>query len=180
MTKKELLALANIGKTKINGYPLEVKIFPSSVDGTPWIEIYVEPLSPLHQPLILGQKWVEFVTEEECAELPEWLDRYKLQADLFCEKAKNVVKATLNDDGTYTFTDIPEAVKKEFAGLPHFFKRWSKEKHTITFIGNEQKYWYAPDIFTLDLDGVQYVPHWSYWLDKAYYINSNEQKEKQK
>lgn len=172
MTKTELLALANKGKTEINGYPLEVKI--STCAGSPWIEIFVEPLSPLHQPLVLGQKWVEYVTDEECAELPEWLDRYKREAEQFCKEAETVVKATLNNDGTYTFTDVPEAVKENFAEYPSALRRWLKQKHHISFIGEDKKYWHAPGTFTLDLDGVRYVPHWSYWLNCAYY-ESNEQ-----
>lgn len=169
MTKNELLSLANKGKVEINGYPLEVKVFPSSMDGTPWIEIHVDPLSPLHTPLILGQKWVEFVTEEECAELPEWLDRYKREADEFCKEAETVVKATLSQDGTYTFTDVPEAVKANFAEYPSALKRWIKQKHHITFLGNEKEYWYAPGHFTLELDGVRYTPVWSYWMNAAFY-----------
>lgn len=173
MTKNELLALANVGKTEINGYPLEVKVSPCG--GDPWIVIYVDPLSPLHQPLILGQKWVDGVTEEECAELPEWLDRYKREADEFCRKAKTIVKATMNDDGTYTFTDVPETVKADFSDQPKHLYSWLKQKHTINFIhNNEQKYWYAPGVFTLDLDGVLYEPHWSYWLDCAYYEQQKE------
>lgn len=181
MTKEELLALANIGKTEINGYPLEVKVYPSSFDGTLWLEIHVDPLSPLHQPLILGNKWVEYITEEECAELPEWLDRYKQEAEDFCKAAKTVVKATLNIDGTFTFTDVPEAVKANFSEYPSALKRWIEQKHYIKFIGNkeeEKDYWYAPGIFTLELDGVQYVPHWSYWLDCAYY-EGNPKKDKE-
>lgn len=170
MTKAELLALANKGRVEINGFPCEVKVFPSSADGTPWLEIHVEPLSPLHLPLILGQKWVEYITEEECAELPEWLDSYKRAADVFCRQAQDVVKATLNDDGTYTLTDIPEAVQERWKEFPKAFKRWARERHQIKFIGNEKEYWYAPDVFTLDLDGVRYVPHWSYWLHCAYYV----------
>lgn len=169
MTKDELISLANKGKTEINGCSLEVKIFPSSVDGTPWIEIHVDPLSPLHQPLILGEKWLEYVTEEECAELPEWLDRYKREAENFCRSAETVVKATLNTDGTYTFTDVPETVKAEFEAYPSAFKRWLKQKHYISFIGKEKDYWRAPGDFTLELDGVRYVPHWSYWLNCTYY-----------
>ena len=59
MTKTELLNLANKGTTKISGISLEIFVFPSSFDGTPWIEIHVDPLSPLHMPLVLGQKWVQ-------------------------------------------------------------------------------------------------------------------------
>ncbi len=169
MTKCELLSLANKGKTEINGIPLEIKVFPSSMDGTPWIEIYVEPLSPLHQPLILGQKWVEHLTDEECEELPEALNQYKQEAEAFCKRAETVVKATMNTDGTFTFTEVPETVKANFAEYPSALKRWMKEKHHINFIGNEKEYWYAPGDFTLELDGVRYVPHWSYWLNCTYY-----------
>ena len=172
MTKDKLLSLANKGKTEINGYPVEVKVFPCC--DSPWIEIHVDPLSPLHQPLILGQKWLEYVTEEECAELPEWLDRYKREAEEFCKQAETVVKAKLNEDGTYTFTDVPEKVQENFADYPSALKRWLKQRHHINFIGNEREHWRAPGIFTLDLDGVQYVPHWSYWLDCAYYETTNQ------
>ena len=174
MTKNELLSLANKGKIEINGIPLEIKIYPSSVDGTPWIEIHVDPLSPLHQPLILGQKWVEYITEEECAELPDWLDRYKREAEDFCKQAETIVKATLNQDGTFTFTDIPESVKANFAEYPSALKRWIKQKHYIKYIGDGNDYWYAPGIFTLDLDGVRYVPKWSYWLNCAYYESTQQ------
>lgn len=169
MTKNELLALANIGKTEINGYPCEVKVYPSSVDGTPWLEIHFDPLSPLHLPLILGNLWVEYITEEMCEELPEALDKYKREADEFCREAETIVKATLNEDGTYTFTDVPESVKSNFADYPSALKRWLKQKHNISLIKDDQEYWYAPGHFTLELDGVKYVPHWSYWLDRAYY-----------
>ena len=172
MTKNELLALANKGRTEINGYPLEVII--TKCCGDPWIEINVEPLSPLHRPLILGQKWLEYVTEEECAELPEWLDRYKREAEEFCKQAQTVVKATLNQDGTYTFVDVPETVKEDFKDYPSHLEKWLNEKHYINFIDKEQKYWYAPGHFTLEIDGVKYVPHWSYWLNCAYYESTEQ------
>lgn len=165
MNKQDLLSLANIGKTEINGFPLEVKVFPSSADGTPWIEIIVEPLSPLHPPLLLGQKWVEYITDEECAELPEWLAKYKRQAEEFCEQAKTVVKATWNADGSYRFTDVPDSVKDNFKEYPSALKKWLKDRHYIRPVGKDKEHWYAPGIFTLELDGIQYVPRWSYWLD---------------
>lgn len=167
MTKNELLYLANKGKTEIAGYPLEVKVFPCCDE--PWIEIRVDPLSHLHQPLILGQKWVEYITDDECSELVEWLNRYKAEADSFCEEAKTVVKATMNNDGTYSFTEIPEKVKDNFKDYPSAYKKWAKQKHRISPIKDSPEAWYAPGTFSLDLDGVIYVPHWSYWLNCAYY-----------
>jgi hypothetical protein len=172
MNKAELLSLANKGKTEINGYPCEVKVFPCC--GDPWIEIHFEPLSPLHPPLILGQKWVEHITDEECAEIPEWLDRYKREAEEFCREAETVVKATMNGDGTYSFTEVPEKVKANYADYPSALKRWLKQKHYISYIKYDQEYWYAPGNFTLDIDGVRYVPHWSYWLNCPYYSAKGE------
>lgn len=172
MNKKDLLSLANKGKTEINGIPVEVVVFPSSFDGTPWIEIYVEPLSPLHQRLVLGQKWVEFLTDEECEELPAALLKYKKEAECFCEQAKVVVKATTNADGTYSFVSIPESVKEKFKDYPSYFKKWAKGKHNICFVNKKREEWFAPGNFALDLDGVLYTPHWSYWLDRAYYTTN--------
>lgn len=170
MNKAELLALANIGKTEINGIPLEVIVRPSAVDGDPWIEIHVDPLSPLHLPLILGQKWVEYITDEECEQLPAELEKYKKEAEEFCEKAKTVVKAKSNPDGSYSLVDVPDAVKEEWKDYPKILKSWMREKKRIVFIGDEKEHWRAPGKFTLELDGVKYEPHWSYWLDCTYYI----------
>jgi hypothetical protein len=177
MTKDELLSLANKGKTEINGYPLEVKVYPSSLDGTPWLEIEVEPLSPLHQPLRLGEKWVEYITDEECAELPKALDKYRKEALEFYNQSKTVVKAILNADGTFSFTDIPKTVKENFINYPSALKHWIEERHHINFIGKDKAHWYAPGNFTLDLDGVQYIPHWSYWLNCTYYETTPQIKE---
>ena len=168
MNIAELLKLANIGRTEIAGFPCEVIV--RDVLDSPFITIRVEPLSPLHRPLILGQKWVEYITDEECAELPEALNRYKAEAERFCEEAKTVVKATMNSNGTYSFTDIPEKVKENFKEYPSAFKAWAKRDHFITAIKDSPEAWYAPGNFTLELDGVKYIPHWSYWLDCPYYL----------
>ena len=172
MTKTELLNLANKGTTKISGISLEIFVFPSSFDGTPWIEIHVDPLSPLHMPLVLGQKWVEYITDDECAELPGALLKYKQEADRFCEQAKQVVKATMNSDGTFTFVEVPEAVRENFKDYPSALKKWLKENHTIKYVNDSQKEWFAPGNFTLELDGIVYEPHWSYWLDRPSLINN--------
>jgi len=169
MNKKELFALANKGKVEINGIPLEVIIRPSSCDGEPWIEIVVDPLSPLHLPLILGQKWWEYVTDEECEELPQQLLKYKAEAEEFCEQAKRVVKARINPDGTYSFTDVPDSVKENFRDYPSALKNWLTQKHHITFVNDEKREWFAPGVFTLELDGIRYVPHWSYYLERTFY-----------
>lgn len=172
MTKAELLNLANKGKTKINGISLEVVVFPSSLDGTPWLEIHVDALSPLHQPLVLGQKWVEYITDKECMELPTALLKYQEEANLFCEQAKQIVKAKTNSDGTYSFIDVPVSVQDNFRDYPSALKKWLKDKHHIFYVNDKKTEWFAEGNFTLELDGVLYVPHWSYWLDRPYYLTN--------
>ena len=170
MNKAELLSLANKGNVEINGIPLEVIVRPAA-DGEPWLDINVEPLSPLHQPLNLGGKWVEYITDEECEELPEALVKYKKEAEEFCKKAESVVKAKLNPDGSFSFeSPLPDFYKEALKEYPSLLKRVEKERHPIVFIGDEKEYWRAPGKFTLELNGVQYKPHWSYWLDCSYYI----------
>lgn len=168
MKKQDLLALANKGRTEIHGFPCEVTVKPCV--GDPFLTIKFEPLSPLHQSLILGQKWVDHITDDECEELEEWLNRYKAEADAFCDEAKTVIKATMNEDGTYSMIDIPEKVKENFKDYPSAFKSWSRQRFNIRPIKNSPEAWYAPGNYTLDLDGVQYVPHWSYWLNCPYYL----------
>ena len=175
MNKAELLSLANIGKTEINGIPLEVIVYPSSLDGTPWLEIHVDALSPLHTKLLLGQKWVEYITEDECAELTERLLKYKREAEEFCKEARRVVKGTMNSNGEIKLTEIPDEIKAEFEEIsPTCFRQWAKAKHKLNKI-KDANAWYALGNFTLDLDGVKYVPHWSYWLDRPYYITEEAQ-----
>lgn len=176
MNKAKLLSLANKGKTEIYGVSLEVIVRPDA-DGDDWLEIKVDPLSPLHQPLNLGNKWVEYITDEECEELPEAIEKYKKEAAEFCEKAETIVKASFNPDGTYSFIEVPEKVKENFKDYPSALKRWLRERKNIVFIGDEKDYWYAPGTFTLELNGVQYKPHWSYWLNCVYYIADDQIKQ---
>lgn len=173
MKKQDLLALANNGRTEIHGFPCEVTVKPCV--GDPFLTIKFEPLSPLHQPLILGQKWVEYITDEECEEIEEALNRYKAEADAFCEEAKTVIKATINEDGTYSMIDIPGKVEENFKDYPSAFKSWSRQRFHIRPIKDSPEAWYAPGNYTLDLDGVQYVPHWSYWLNCPYYLFKEDQ-----
>lgn len=168
MKKQDLLAIANNGRTEIHGFPCEVTVKPCL--GDPFLTIKFNPLSPLHQPLILGQKWVEHITDEECEGLAEALNRYKAEADAFCEEAKTVIKATMNADGTYSMIDIPEKVKENSKDYPSAFKSWSRQRFNIRPIKDSPEAWYAPGNYTLDLDGVIYIPHWSYWLNCPYYL----------
>lgn len=168
--KADLLKLANKGKIELCGVKAEIKIYPSSVDGTDFIEIIVDPLSPLHLPLTLGGKWLEYVTDEECAEVEDAIERYKAEAAEFVELAAREATAHSTPDGCYVFDCIPEEIAKDWEGYPRLFRTIAKEKHRIAFIDNDRMYWHTLGVFTVIIDGVKYVPHWSYWLDRSYYI----------
>ena len=176
MKKSELLALANIGKTEICGIKLKVIVRPSSVDGKDWLEIFVDPLTPLHQPLCLGEQWVEFITEQECADFENALLQYKKSADEFYEKAQRIVKATLTKNGEILIIDMPDSVKQDSEHYPRSLKLMLTTKHKIRFLDKRTEKgienWFALGNFALDLDGEIFQPHWSYWLEKAYYIST--------
>lgn len=173
MNKKELLELANKGTTKIAGIDVEIIVKPSAFDGKDWIEIKVAPLSPLHCPLLLGQQWVEFITDKECEELESALIKYKQDAEVFCEQAKRIVKATVTKDKEILIIDMPDSVKSDWAGYPNILKQITTKPHKVVFLGKEYENWKALGNFTIDIDGNIYQPHWSYWLDCAYYIADN-------
>ena len=177
MKKSELLALANIGKTEICGIKLEVIVRPSSVDGKDWLEIFVDPLTPLHQPLHLGEQWVEYISEQECNNFENALLHYKKSAEEFFEKAQRIVKATLTKNGEIIITDMPDSVKQDWEHFPRSLKWMLTTKHKIRFLNTRTEQgienWFALGNFTLNLDGEIFQPHWSYWLEKAYYISTN-------
>lgn len=170
MNKKELLELANKGTVKIAGVEVEILIKPSAADGKEWIEIKGAPLSPLHCPLQLGGKWFEFVTDEECEELEPALLKYKEAAETFCEQAKRIVKATITDSKEILITDIPDSVKSDWVGYPKMLNEFISKPHKVIFLGNEHENWKAFGNFSIEIDGTLYQPHWSYWLNCAYYI----------
>lgn len=174
MKKSELLALANKGKQNLFGTTVGITV-RTGHDGEDWIGIEIDPLSPLHQPLRMGDKWLKYVTNEECEELESAIERYKEEAKTFFEKAQRVVKATIQD-GKIQITELLEDVKSDWDFVAdeelkkRYIKRFCKLPHPISFIGKDKQYFKALGSFTLDIDGHLYVPHWSYWLDCAYYI----------
>lgn len=170
MNKKELLELSNKGITKIAGIDVEIIVKPSTFDGKDWIEIKVAPLSPLHCPLLLGQQWVEFITDKECEELEPALIKYKKEAEYFCEQAKRIVKATITDNQEILITDMPDSVKSDWACYPNILKQITTKPHKVVFLGKDHENWKALGNFAINIDENIYHPHWSYYLDFAYYI----------
>ena len=69
MTKNELTALANKGVVQIGGYNAEVIIRESAGNNGEWIEIFIEPVNGHTAKAMLGGKWLEYVTDEECGEI---------------------------------------------------------------------------------------------------------------
>lgn len=172
MTKAELFSLANKGRVEIGGVPCVVDIHPDR-NGELFIDIEVDGLSSLHDTAHFGGKWWEYVTDEECAELPGALQKCKQNADRFFEEAQREVKAHFNADKQIVIDDMPDSVKADWQALEHDYpgitKRFIRQAHPVRFINKEQKEWFALGNFTLDIGGKKYVPRWSFWLDRAYY-----------
>lgn len=173
MTKNELLSHANGEVFEIEGVKLRLEV--TKCAGDDFLKITMLPITPLHTTTYLGNKWIEYITEEECAEFESEIKKHKERALKFYEDAKRVVKATKTADNNIKIIELPENVKSDW----NFYEddetrekainRFMRNTHPIRFIDKDEKEFFALGNFSLDLDGVIYTPHWSYWLDRAYY-----------
>lgn len=174
MKKDKLLSYKNGDKIEIDGVKLQVEI--TECCDSPFLKFKMQPITPLHLETYLGGKWIEYITDEECETFEDEVRKHKQEALEFLEKSKRIVKATLTTDNRIKIIELPESVKADWDFYDNAeqkeraLKRFVRETHPITFVTKEKTEFFAIGNFTLDLDGVLYVPHWSYWLDRAYYI----------
>ena len=150
MNKAELFALANKGKIELCGLQVEIVIRESAGNNGEWIEIFVEPINEYTAPFVLGEKWTEYVTEEECEEFVPALEKYKAKMEAFALKANSkIVKLkTVSKDWV-------SAIENE------------KEQYKLTIYGDHFEIVNMETI--IELDGIAYKPVWSEYLDKAVY-----------
>ena len=154
MTKEKLLSYKNGDTIEIDGVKLQVEI--TECCDAPFLAFKMQPITPLHLETYLGGKWIEYITDEECENFEDGVRKHKQKALEFLEKSKRVVKATLTKGGRIKIIDLPESVMADW----DFYDNVAQKETEFFALGD----------FTLDLDGVLYTPHWSYWLDSAYYI----------
>lgn len=174
MTRQEFLEKANKGIVSIEGVNLEIEIRPDK-DGDDFISIYMHPITELHTPTYLGQKWLKYTSESEFYSFESEIKKHRETAEQFYKKAKRVVKATIKD-GYIKILDYPENVRKDWSFYEdeeekeNAIKRYIRCAHPVRFIGNKKTEFCALGDFTVDIDGHLYIPHYSYWLGCTYYI----------
>ena len=173
MKKADFLALANIGVIEVEKVKLEVEIKPDA-DGLDFIKIKMHPITPLHDLTFLGRKWLKYTDESEFLTFESEIKKHKEQAQEFYNKAQRIVKATMTKKGI-KILDLPESVQKDWDFYENAeekeraIKRFIKEPHKMVYIDKDEKTFYALGCFSLHLDGVLYVPRWSYWQARPYY-----------
>ena len=174
MTRQELLSHENGEIFEVEGVKLQMII--TKVAGDDFLKIKMYPITPLHDEAYLACKWIDYITDDECAEFECYIKKHKEKALEFYEQAQRVVKATLKD-GKIKIIDVPQSVILDFCIFDDpqkALKRYIRDLHNISFIDKEKTEFYALGRFSLDIDGTIYTPHWSYWLDRPYYITSQQ------
>lgn len=158
MNKADLIAMANRGPVEMEGMSVNVIIRPSSVDGTDWIEIRVDPINEHTEGLFMGDKWMEHVTDDEAAEIPAALRKYK---DIMVKQAE-ISKRTPLELSTYDADKYNSYAKTE-DGKEYTITQYKDIHFTVN--ANED----IPINKPILLDKTLYLPFFSFWLDHAVY-----------
>ena len=160
MTLEKILEHANGEPWTVEGVTLDVIV--SKCLDSDFLQFKMHPITELHPPSYLGGKWIEYITAEE-----------------FYRHAHRVAKATLKN-GYIKILELPESIRADFdfyedkESREKAIKRYIQNLHPIKFIDDNKSEFFALGDFSLDIDGVLYVPHWSYWLDRPYYITTQQ------
>jgi len=161
MKKNELIELANKGVVQIGGYNAEIIIRDSAGNNGDFIEIFIEPINEYTTKAVLGEKWVEFVTDEECTELENGIkkiyDKMASQAEI-CNREPRVLKYHESDPKILVCEK--EKTYKIIQYEDHF-------EIVVLYKGCEPDY---PLNVPVEINGKVYKPVWSWWLDKGCYM----------
>jgi hypothetical protein len=178
MTLEKILEHANGEPWTVEGVTLDVIV--SKCLDSDFLQFKMHPITELHAPSYLGGKWIEYITAEELADFENEIKRHREKAEEFYRQAQRVAKATLLKNGRIQILDYPENIQSDWNFYENeerrakAIKQFVKHSHPIRFIGDKKTEFYALGNFSIDLDGVLYVPHWSYWLDRPYYITTTQ------
>lgn len=175
MTLEKILEHANGEPWTVEGVTLDVIV--SKCLDSDFLQFKMHPITELHAPSYLGGKWIEYITAEELADFENEIKRHREKAEEFYRQAQRVAKATLKN-GYIKILELPESIRADFdfyedkERREKAIKRYIQNLHPIKFINDKKSEFFALDNFSIDLDGVLYVPHWSYWLDRPYYMTT--------
>ena len=173
MTLEKILEHANGEPWTVEGVTLDVIL--TKCAGDDFLRFNMHPITELHTAADLGGKWLEYITAEELADFENELKSHREKAEEFYRQAQRVAKATLKN-GYIKILELPESIRADFdfyedkERREKAIKRYIQNLHPIKFINDKKSEFFALGNFSIDLDGVLYVPHYSYWLDRPYYI----------
>lgn len=177
MSISDFLEKANKGVFEIDGVRLEI-IINKDRDGDDFVKVKMYPITELHDEAWLGCKWLKYIEESEFLDFEKGIRKHKEKAFEFYKKAQRVVNATITKDGRIKVLDLPDDVKSDWCFYENeqdrekAIKRFIKNPHNFSMfeIGFNYMKFFAIGEFSLNIDGVIYKPHWSYWLERPYYI----------
>ena len=174
MNKNDILSLANKGKQKYEDFEFEVTTHTDN-DGAEMLNVTLFPVNEYSDYAYFGGGWVKYYKDEDFEQLipamKEAVKKMKLQADI--ATSWQILR----------LTDL----HKEDRHCNHLFKGIDNKKtFTIQHLKDKDgkvfgfqvlttsNWWggYKPDCpinIKIDIDGVKYIPVWSFWLNGAVY-----------
>lgn len=179
MNKNDFLSVANKGKQQYEDFQFEVSIRQDN-DGDDIIDITLYPINEYTTEVHFGGVWLKYLKDEDFDELlpnmRKTVDKMKHQAEIITSKPllklKNLNKEDyhcnhllkgVDNKKTYVMQNLKDKDGKVFGFQVLTGTRWSE--------GIEPD---CPINVKIELDGVEYVPVWSFWLDSAIYkLNQN-------
>lgn len=163
MTKAELQSLVGKGRVNVSGIDIEVTM-TRCLDSDDFIKIKGYAINDYTTDLELGDKWMEYVTDEECAELVQALAKYRdkmlKQAEIY---HKDPIKLCWFD------TEYRKGLLKSEKGFVYEIVKPAEDHFEIWStwgLGYESD---VPMNISVEIDGIIYRPIWSWWLDHGCY-----------
>ena len=174
MNKQKLLSLANKGKQMYEDFEFEV-ITHTDNDGDEMLQVKLLPVNKYSDPAFFGGGWVKYYEDKDYEQLVPAMkkaaEKMKQQAAIvntpevihFLDTGKednhcnHLIKCADNGK-VYVIQYLKDSNGKEFGFQVLTVCKWTG--------GYEPNF---PINVNIELDGVPYIPIWSFWLDGAVY-----------
>ena len=174
MNKNDILSLANKGKQRYEDFEFEV-ITHTDNDGDETLNVTLFPVNEYSDYVYFGGGWVKYYEDEDYEQLlpamQKAVEKMKRQADIV--NSSHVLRLTdLHKEDNHCNHLLKGIDNKNIYVIQHL-----KDKDGKVFgfqVLTTSKWWggYEPDCpinIKIEIDGVKYIPVWSFWLNGAVY-----------
>lgn len=174
MNKKDILSLANNGKQRYEDFEFEV-ITHTDNDGDEMLNVTLFPVNEYSDYAYFGGGWVKYYEDEDYEQLlpamKKAVEKMKRQADIV--NSRHILRLTdLHKEDNHCNHLLKGIDNKNIYVIQHLKDKYGNVFGFQVLTGSRWSGGIEPDCpvnIKIELDGVQYVPIWSFWLNGAVY-----------